>query len=198
MSIKLSNSEMLKVKLAERKIFQHLEYGGKIDDAMGNTLLSNFLDKVSEIPTVVDVIQKYGNNIGGKDVAFIIQEMLRHLMPNPTISVGKSPVLVTTFIFMEIDRLDDILYGLNERLPSLSPSLSSEEADSVMTKRMIMLSQQAKEEAQALYDQAKLIEGETNFTIQDKGGVPTAGGCATVIILSGVLYYITNQISNIL
>mgnify|MGYP000858670389 CR=1 FL=1 len=68
----LSNGQMLKVKLAERKLMEHLEYGGKIDDQMGTTILNNFLEKTSQIDSIVEVIQKYGDNVASKELAYLI------------------------------------------------------------------------------------------------------------------------------
>jgi len=83
--IELSNGEMLKVKMAERKIFEHLEFGGKIDDDMGQQILCNFVDKVTGIKTVADTIQKYGDNIATPEIMVLLMSMIKNLMPNPTL-----------------------------------------------------------------------------------------------------------------
>lgn len=187
----LSNGEMLKVKMAERKIFEHLEYGGKIDDDMGQQILCNFVDKIHDIKKVADTFQKYGDNIGSAELMVLLMQMIKNLMPNPTVNVGGHPLLVTTLIIMEIHRLDEILRVIHGKLPSIS---SPEELEKVQPERIRIIVEEANKVSQLIYDVGKSNVGETNFTIKDQGGAKSAQGCLVTLIASGCFVYLGTQL----
>jgi len=189
--IELSNGEMLKVKMAERKIFEHLEYGGKIDDDMGQQILCNFVDKVTGIKTVADTIQKYGDNIATPEIMVLLMSMIKNLMPNPTLKVGGAPVLITTLIFMEIWRLDEILEIIHGKLPRVS---SADELEVVQKERIMIVVEEANKVSKVIYDVAKSHEGETDFTIKDQGGTKSAQGCLVTLIAGGCFVYLGTQL----
>jgi hypothetical protein len=189
--IELSNGEMLKVKMAERKIFEHLEYGGKIDDDMGQQILCNFVDKVTGIKTVADTIQKYGDNIATPEIMVLLMSMIKNLMPNPTLKVGGAPVLITTLIFMEIWRLDEILEIIHGKLPRVS---SADELEVVQKERIMIVVEEANKVSKVIYDVAKSHEGETDFTIKDQGGAKSAQGCLVTLIAGGCFVYLGTQL----
>jgi hypothetical protein len=185
--MELTNAEMLKVKMAERKIFEHLEYGGKIDDDMGQQILSNFIDKLADIKTVKETIERYGDNVGSVEIMVLFMSMIKHLMPNPVLNVGGNPLLVTTLIVMEIHRLDEILSVIHGKLPRIS---SPEELELLGAKRMAIVATEAGKVAQLIYDTSKANVGEWNFTIKNEGGAKSAQGCLVTLIAGGCFVYL--------
>jgi hypothetical protein len=185
--MELTNAEMLKVKMAERKIFEHLEYGGKIDDDMGQQILSNFIDKLADIKTVKETIERYGDNVGSVEIMVLFMSMIKHLMPNPVLNVGGNPLLVTTLIVMEIHRLDEILSVIHSKLPRIS---SPEELEQVQPERIRIIVEEANKVSQLIYDVGKSNVGETNFTIKNEGGAKSAQGCLVTLIAGGCFVYL--------
>ena len=77
----------LKVKLAERKIVEHLQLGGQINDTIGKELVQAFTQKVFQEANIRKICDE--NKFTPAEVESIIYFMTQELMPNlPLIQAG--------------------------------------------------------------------------------------------------------------
>ena len=100
----------LSIKLAESKILQHLQLGGKINDNIGTQLVQAFIQKVLRESNIKQICDN--NSFTPTEIEAVIQSMTKELMPNPAINSG-GIVLVTTLMFMEPKRLEELLTRIN-------------------------------------------------------------------------------------
>ena len=105
----------LKIKLAERHMMEHLRLGGTLGatDNMGRKLVQAFTRKVFQESNIKQICDNY--DFTPAEIEAVIYAMIEELMPNPVIDIG-GPLLVTTLIFMEPDRLEELLFGINNSL----------------------------------------------------------------------------------
>jgi len=89
--------------MAEKKLLNHLQFGGVVDDSMGKEFVSMFANIALEDPEISRISKTY--NISHQDICIIYTSMIKCLMPNPCIKCGFL-LLVPTLFFMEPHRFE--------------------------------------------------------------------------------------------
>jgi len=165
----------LTIKLAESKILQHLQLGGKIDDNIGTELVQTFTRKVLGESNIKQICDK--NGFTSSEIEMVIFSMTKELMPNPAINSG-GILLVTTLMFMESQRLEELLRIINQESEASDPG----------TTRETIIETQAGNTARMVWDTHTSQRGEQPFHVKDVGGLKSAGGgCATIFVVGGFL-----------
>ena len=181
----------LKVKLAERKIVEHLQLGGEINDTIGKELVQAFTQKVFQEANIRKICDE--NKFTPAEVESIIYFMTQELMPKPAINSG-GLLLVTTLMFMEVQRLEELFVRINHKVEN-DTALS----DDPITNKMMYIASESKETAKIVWDTHAMHRGEQPFPIQNVGGLKTAsGGCASMLILGSGTIFLVERIINTL
>ena len=169
----------LSIKLAESKILQHLQLGGQINDNIGTQLVQAFTQKVFRESNIKQICEN--NGFTPTEIEAVINSMTKELMPNPAINSG-GILLVTTLMFMEPKRLEELLTRINSYTESETLS------DDPATNRATIIATQSAMIARLVWDNHTNQRGEQPFHIQDAGGLKSAGGgCATLFVAGGFL-----------
>lgn len=158
----------LSINLAEKRLLQHLRLGGEPDDETGAVLIRRFAEKVAADKTTAPVLSRFGVSAG--DVERIYRDVLKALMPRPWMNVS-GPMLVPTGWFMEPDRLGVLLSSV---------ASDSQDDHTQWVSSVIEVAISIAEETRRAHDEAY---GPPSIERSEGDGLPSAGGCASVMIL---------------
>lgn len=181
----------LTVKLAERKIVEHLQLGGEIHDSIGKELVQAFTQKVFQQSDIRKICED--NQFSPAEIESIIYFMTGELMPNPAINSG-GLLLVTTLMFMEPHRLEELLEGINNKLND-----EQQLSDDPDINKALLINKESRKVARLVWDVHTSQLGEQPFPIQNVGGLKNAsGGCAAMLVIGGSAIFLLERVLNYL
>jgi len=158
------------ISIAEKRLMEHLRRGGTPVDAVGRELVQQFVAKASRDSDVHRIIVELQPTTG--ELELVVVSSIASLMPNPCIQVG-GPMLVPTLLFMEPEKLRDLLVSVNRD----SRGVSLDERFRLLTSRSMELAALI----QSAHDEAR---GPVNFRIAEVGGLASSrtSGCLLLLL----------------
>ena len=144
--------------LVDKDITRHLKFSGHIDDEWGLLQVENFINQAFKKSENVSLAEKYGCT--KYHFIYVYVCCIKALGINPCFKAGISSMLVPTLIFLEPQRLDELLKNIY-----LLTSINKEEFEQAAEK----VSAQMAIQIQNTHD---LHYGEFDFRIVGQGGDP--------------------------
>ena len=171
----------------DKRLIEHLQKGGTLDDEVGSLLL----DKMISLALKKEEIIKHINDnvLSTDDLKLIYKEMVYSLMPTPIIKVG-AQLLVASQFFMEPDKLDMVVNAL-ENYKKDDDQNSKENVLKDIAKEFAIMSKEAHD----------IQFGSLDFHIEDSGGLSMATyksgergkiGCLILLIIVLIIIVIFN------
>lgn len=158
------------INLAEKRLLKHLSSGGQPHDEVGAALVARFATKVWGDSSVAPALREHGVTLD--ELAGLYGVVLADLMPEPWMNVG-GPLLVPTQWFMEPYRIESLLI-----------ETTRDAAGSSRQEWFDILLERGKELARETRSIHDITYGKPAIVISNTGGLQSAGGCASMIVLS--------------
>jgi hypothetical protein len=144
--------------LVDKDITRHLQFSGHIDDDWGLLQVENFINQALKKSENISLAEKYGCT--KYHFIYIYVCCIRALGINPCLKAGISSMLVPTLIFLEPQRLDELLNNI-----VILTRMNGEQFEQATEKTSSLMAIQI----QNTHD---LHYGESDFRIVGQGGDP--------------------------
>jgi len=165
----------------------HYEQGGSPDDGMGRELVLKFGQTIFDLPEIRELAIKNGVSF---DEVCMICESAFSLMPNPCLRWRKlikgshdanARMIASTILFLEPERFERIAMAISKH--RLDEPMSA-------MQRVFTLVEISNRELRSAAEVNIRQYGQPDFHLQNNGGVkPHAGGCLSLILISGVVCF---------